>query len=164
MKILKFNDFINEKWSADIEPAHRIAVGIVIIFNNMILLIHPTNSSWKKSTCGIPKGKLEIGEDVLDGAIRELAEETGINISKSQLDLEPNKLDFYNKRNEVDGHLIYYVCNIEDLAEINLSTLTIPKSQLQLEEVDWGKFVSAEEAYPIMTRSQLIILDRHITK
>lgn len=164
MKILKFNDFINEKWSADIEPAHRIAVGIVVIFNNMILLIHPTNSSWKKSTCGIPKGKLEIGEDVLDGAIRELAEETGINISKSQLDLEPNRLDFYNKRNEVDGHLIYYVCNIEDLSEINLSTITIPKSQLQLEEVDWGKFVSAEEAYPIMTRSQLIILDRHLAK
>ncbi len=63
----------------------------------------------------------------------------------------------------VTGHMIYYVCEVNDLSELGLSSERLPKSQLQLEEVDWGKFVSAKEAYPIMTRAQLIILDRHLT-
>jgi 8-oxo-dGTP pyrophosphatase MutT (NUDIX family) len=164
MEILKFNDFINERWGEDTLPEHRIAAGVAVIYNNKILLVHPTNSSWKKSTCGIPKGKLELGEDPLTGALRELAEETGIIISPTQLDPEPNRVDFYNKKNEIDGHLIYFVCEVSDLSEVGLESERLPKSQLQLEEVDWGKFVPVFEAYPIMTRSQLIILDRHLSK
>jgi 8-oxo-dGTP pyrophosphatase MutT (NUDIX family) len=161
--MLSFNDFLNEKWGEDVQLKDRRAAGIAVIWNNRILLIHPTNSSWKKSTCGIPKGKLESGEDSLSGALRELEEETGIRLKPYQVDPEPNKVDFYNRNNEVDGHLIYFVCEIVDLSEIGLSSDRLPKSQLQLEEVDWGKFVTAEEAYPIITRNQMIILDRHLT-
>ena len=161
--MLSFNDFLNEKWGEGVQLKDRRAAGIVVLWNNRILLIHPTNSSWKKSTCGIPKGKLEPGEDSLAGALRELEEETGIQLDLSQVDPEPNKVDFYNRNNEVDGHLIYFVCEIMDLSEIGLASDRLPKSQLQLEEVDWGKFVTAEEAYPIITRNQMIILDRHLS-
>jgi 8-oxo-dGTP pyrophosphatase MutT (NUDIX family) len=161
--MLSFNDFLNEKWGEDSQLKDRLAAGIVIIWNNRILLIHPTNSSWKKSTCGIPKGKLEYGEDSLDGALRELEEETGIILASSQVNPEQHKVDFYNRKNEVDGHLVYFICEIADLSEIGLSSDRLPKNQLQLEEVDWGKFVTAEEAYPIITRNQMIILDRHLT-
>ena len=161
--MLNFNDFLNERWSEGIQQENRRAAGIVLIWDNKILLIHPTNSSWKKSTCGIPKGKLELGEDSLSGALRELEEETGIVLNISQINPEPHKVDFYNRKNEVDGHLIYFVCEIMDLSEIGLDSDRLPKSQLQLEEVDWGKFVSADEAYPIISRNQMIILDRHIS-
>ena len=50
------------------------------------------------------------------------------------------------------------------LAEIGLESERLSKSQLQLEEVDWAKFVSANDAYPITSRSQLIIIDRHLNK
>jgi 8-oxo-dGTP pyrophosphatase MutT (NUDIX family) len=161
--MLSFNDFLNEKWGEYVQLNDRRAAGVVILWNNRILLIHPTNSSWKKSTCGIPKGKLEQDEDFLTGALRELEEETGIRLDSSQLDPEQHKVDFYNHKNEVDGHLIYFVCEIMDLSEIGLESDRLPKSQLQLEEVDWGKFVTAEEAYPIISRNQMIILDRHLT-
>ena len=160
--MLSFKDFLNEKWGEDIQLKDRRAAGVAVLWNNRILLIHPTNSSWKKSTCGIPKGKLESGEDSLSGALRELEEETGITLDISQINPEPHKIDFYNRRNEVDGHLIYFVCEIMDLSEIGLVSDILPKDQLQLEEVDWGKFVSAEEAYPIISRNQMIILDRHL--
>lgn len=161
--MLSFNDFLNEKWGEDVQLKDRRAAGVAVLWNNRILLIHPTNSSWKKSTCGIPKGKLERGEDSLSGALRELEEETGIRLDPSQVNPEPNKVDFYNRNNEVDGHLIYFVCEITDLSEIGLASDRLPKSQLQLEEVDWGKFVTSEEAYPIISRNQMIILDRHLT-
>jgi len=58
--------------------------------------------------------------------------------------------------------MIYFVCEISDLADIGLSDTRLPKSMLQLHEVDWAKFVGRDEAYGITSRSQLIILDRHL--
>ena len=160
--MLNFNEFINEDWN-DLPISQRIAAGVAIIYNNKILLVHPTGASWQKGTCGIPKGKLEVGEDLMEGAIRELFEETSILITPDQLDPEPNRVDFY-RGNKTNGQLIYFVCNIQELAEIGLESERLSKSQLQLEEVDWAKFVSANDAYPITSRSQLIIIDRHLNK
>lgn len=156
MTISSFNQFVNEGANS------TTLVGIAIIYQNKLLIIHPTNSSWQKSTCGIPKGHLEPGEDLLDGALRELEEETGIRLAKGQLVDEMETIDLFKNR-EKSGQLIYWVCNIADLSEIGLTGLLVPKSQLQLSEVDWAGFVGAHEAYPKMTRSQLIILDRHLT-
>lgn len=156
MTISTFNQFINEK-----REFTRTA-GVAIIFDNKLLLVHPTNSSWQKSTLGIPKGHLEDGEDPLEGALRELFEETGIHLEASQLDPEVETIDLYRDR-ERNGQLLYFVCKINDLSEIGLTSTKVDKSKLQLEEVDWAGFLSAKEAYPNITRSQLIILDRHLT-
>jgi ADP-ribose pyrophosphatase YjhB (NUDIX family) len=161
MAILNFNQFVNEKYedinlSLDKTPA----VGVAIVWNNKLLLVHPTGVSWQRGTCGIPKGGLESGENLMDGALRELEEETGIVIDKNQLDPEPQVVDFYSKKNKVDRQLIYFICKIEDLSEIGLQSDRVPKSQLQSEEIDWAGFVGPDEAYPITSRVQLIILDR----
>jgi ADP-ribose pyrophosphatase YjhB (NUDIX family) len=156
MTISNFSEFINER------EDNVTLVGVAIIYQNKLLIVHPTNSSWHKSTCGIPKGHLEPGEELIDGALRELMEETGIQLSKDQLDRNIETIDLFHNRNK-SGQLVYFVCTISDLAEIGLSNMRVPKSQLQLSEVDWAGFVSANEAYPKMTRSQLIILDRHLT-
>lgn len=156
MTISTFNQFINED-----REFTRLA-GVAIIFENKLLLVHPTNSSWQKSTLGIPKGHLEEGEDPIEGALRELFEETGIRLDPSQLDPEVETVDLYRDR-ERSGQLIYFVCKISNLSEIGLSSTRVDKSQLQLEEVNWAGFLSAKEAYPTISRSQLIILDRHLT-
>jgi len=161
--MLRFNDFLNERLGMSRQLEDNRTAGVAIIWENRILFIHPTNSSWRKATCGIPKGHLELGEDPVTGALRELKEETGIILDPSQLDPESHKVDFYNERGEPSGSLTYFICNVSDLSEIGLASDRVPKDQLQLEEIDWGKFVSPEEAYPICTRNQLIILDRHLT-
>jgi 8-oxo-dGTP pyrophosphatase MutT (NUDIX family) len=163
MALLRFDDFLNEREGVREGKGKKVAAGIAAIYNNKILLIHPTNSSWQKSTCGIPKGGIEPHEDTMEAAIREFREETGIIVSPDMLDPEPHKVIFYNSKMKETGQMIYYVCPISDLSELELETERVPSDQLHLEEVDWGKFVSAEEAYPIMSRAQLIILDRHLT-
>ena len=164
MGILKFNEFVNERWAIDTPLEHRIAAGVAIIYDNKILLVHPTNASWKKPTLGIPKGKLDnYSEDPIDAALRELEEETSIVLLPEQLDSEPNEVIFY-KNGKLDGKLIYFTCFISDLSEIGLSSERLPKSSLQAEEVDWGGFLSADDAYPKMSNGQLIILDRHLEK
>jgi 8-oxo-dGTP pyrophosphatase MutT (NUDIX family) len=154
--ISTFTQFISEG-----QEFVRLA-GVAIIFENKLLLIHPTNSSWQKSVLGIPKGHLEAGEDPMQGALRELFEETGIRLDSSQLNPEVETVDLYQGQ-EKSGQLIYFVCQISDLSEIGLTSLRVDKSKLQLEEVDWAGFLSAKEAYPKINRSQLIILDRHLT-
>lgn len=159
MKILKFNQYLMENSKS--KRAKSDAAGVAIIYNNKILLIHPTNASWQRGTCGIPKGGIEPGEEHIDAALRELREETGIILDPTQLDPSPESIDIQGKKS--DWTLIYYICKIKDLSEIGLTSERLPDGMLQLEEIDWGKFVTAKEAYPIMTRAQLLILDRHLT-
>ena len=159
MEILKFDDFLNEM---DQTPKiMQSAAGVAILYQNKILLVHPTGGSWKKGTCGIPKGGMEPDEDPMEAALRELREETGIVLSPSQLLPSPETVVTVGK-NKV-WNMIYYICKINDLAEVGLESEKVPKDQLQAEEIDWAKFVTAEEAYPITSRSQLIILDRHLS-
>jgi len=161
MAILNFNDYISEGYE-DINPnlKKRMAAGVAIIYQNKILLVHPTGGTWQRGICGIPKGSMEAGEEPITAALRELREETGIILDAGQLDPSPELVNFYSKTRKVERQLIYFICKINDLSEIGLETERVPISQLQIEEVDWAKFVTPEEAYPIITRSQLIILDR----
>lgn len=52
-------------------------------------LVHPGGPFWQKKDIGswsIPKGEVEEGEDYLSAAIREVSEETGINIDFERRD------------------------------------------------------------------------------
>lgn len=166
MKTFKnLKSILLERWDDIDDSLDKKVVGVCIIYNNMVLLVHPTNASWQKPTLGIPKGKLEDGEDVLTGARRELKEETGIDISASILSKnEPYVCDLYDKNGEVEKQLIYFLHEITELDEIGMKDLRIPKSQLQAEEVDWAGFLPARDAYPKMSRWQMLILDRHLDK
>ncbi len=161
--VRSFSEFIKESWDDVDDSLDKKVVGVAIVYNNQILLVHPTNASWKKPTLGIPKGKLEPGEDVLTGAIRELKEETGIHLDPSILSQnEPEVCDLYDSRGKVKKQLIYFIHEIDDISDIGLVKNRVPKNQLQAEEVDWAGFLSPNEAYPLMSRWQLIILDRHL--
>lgn len=160
MQIRTFNQFIAESKDDDLT---NLAAGVAVIYDNKILLVHPTGASWKRGTCGIPKGSMKEDEDPVESALRELAEETGIILTPDQLEKSPHTVELYSKSRNTVRRLTYFLCKINDLSEIGLETERVPKSQLQLEEVDWAKFVTAEEAYPLITQAQLIILDRHLT-
>lgn len=139
----------------------KAAAGVAITYDGKILLVHPTGASWKKSAVGIPKGGMEDGEDIIDAAIRELKEETGIQLSHGDLsNKEIQSLDRYNSNGDVIEVLSYIIYPISDLSEIGMNSLKIEKNKLQIEEIDWAGFININDAYPIIHRSQLLILDR----
>lgn len=118
----------------------KISAGLVIIQNNQLLLVHPTNSPWWR-TYSIPKGGVDKGEDILDAAIRETKEETGIKIKKSEI-LNPGETLHINYKDESGKTYkrVYYF-----LAE---PKIPLEKSDFlpQFKEVDWVGFVGKTEA------------------
>lgn len=57
-----------------------------------VLLVHPGGPFWSKKDLGawsIPKGEVEEDEGLLEGAIREVREETGILVEGNFLALTP---------------------------------------------------------------------------
>ena len=112
----------------------------------------------------LPKGGIERGEEDIDAAIRELREETGIIIRPSDLDLEVQVSNRFGKNGKVKSQLIYYTMTIDHPNQIGLADHRVPKSQLQLEEIDWAGFIDISEVYSKMHRYQMIILDRLIDK
>ena len=152
--IKTFSDFLNEK------KKNWAGAGVAIVYDAKILLVHPANGSWVKPIMGIPKGGIEEGEDLLHAALRELKEETGIDLSADNLEPNVETVEIFNKDGKYQHSLHYFVCRINDLSEIGLDSLSVPKSQLQKEEVDWAGFINIKEAYGKVSRAQLIILDR----
>ena len=74
------------------ERRANVSAGLLLYkFNNrselMIFLVHPGGPFWKykdKGAWSIPKGECNEKEEFLDTAIRELREETGIVLEKSE--------------------------------------------------------------------------------
>lgn len=155
MGVLNFNDYINES-SKEIKQS----AGVAIVYDGKVLLVHPTNASWKKSALGIPKGGIDNGEDSLEAALRELREETGLIIDPSKLDLDYGTANKYNSSKNVDYQLFYYVAHIDNLSDIGMTSLKVDKSKLQINEIDWAGFVDINKAYELIHGYQMIILDR----
>lgn len=153
MTIKQFSTFISEK------KKYSDTAGIAIVFENKLLVVHPANGSWVRPLMGIPKGQIEEGEDVMSAAIRETFEETGILIKPEQLNPSVETVEIWNN-GVYRNTLHYFVCNISSLSEIGLTEFSVPKSQLQKEEIDWAGFINIKEAYSKVSRYQLIILDR----
>ena len=111
----------------------KISAGIIIRYKDSVLLCHPTNAPWKDSF-SFPKGLVEDGEDLIDAAIRECFEETGIKVSKDRIVIR--FMVPYKKGRNFFKKVYLYQINIESLKELQLTNEVVDKSQLQIEEVD----------------------------
>ena len=120
---------------------------IIILNNNKILLSHATNARWEK-TFSFPKGGIEKDEKKKDAAIRELAEETSIVITKEQISNPDDAIivNYVDKAGINYKRLYLYTVYIEDISEIGLESEIVPIENLQADELDWCGFLTKEEA------------------
>jgi RimJ/RimL family protein N-acetyltransferase/8-oxo-dGTP pyrophosphatase MutT (NUDIX family) len=77
--------FLTDKPPENFKPHVEVA-SCYIEIDGKILLMKRAATSPEGNTWGVPAGKIEKGESPLEGAVRELFEETGIKVSSNQLE------------------------------------------------------------------------------
>lgn len=126
-----------------------------------ILLVHPGGPFWVKKDLGawsIPKGEYAVGEDLLDAARREFAEETGFTPHGDFIALGTIR--------QAGGKLVS-VWAVEgdcDPAQVKSNLCTIewpPRSgrKVEIPEVDRAGWFSIDEAREKILKSQAPVLD-----
>lgn len=130
-----------------------------------VLLVHPGGPFWAKKDEGvwsIPKGEIEENENPFAAAIRETAEETGLDLrtinTSSFIELSPVKIK--------SGKLIF-IWGIEadfDTDEIKSNSFEMewpPKSgqRKQFPEVDKAEWFPIEKAKVKVNKGQIAVLE-----
>ena len=126
-----------------------------------VLLVHPGGPYFIKKDMGawsIPKGELEDDEDEFNAAIREVKEETGIELKGDFIELSPVK--------QKSGKLVYAWAkkNDIDLAKIKSNSFEIewpPKSgkKKHFPEIDKAVWFAIDEAKKKIIPGQAALLD-----
>jgi len=101
------------------------AGGIVLNADDSLLMIY------RRGKWDLPKGKLEIGEDIKSCAIREVQEETGIQTLNIQDEVGPS-FHLYKEKDEIILKITYWYL-MEGLKEEELK----PETGEQILEAKW---------------------------
>jgi predicted NUDIX family NTP pyrophosphohydrolase len=138
---------------------HRLAAGGDL----EVLLVHPGGPLWARRDAGawsIPKGECRDGEQPLDAARREFAEELG-------LDVPPGEGDDLGEVRQRGGKVVHAwaIAGDIDAAVIESNTFTLewpPRSGVSREfpEVDRAEWFTLERARDRINPAQAELLDR----
>lgn len=133
-----------EKWGTG--PFYT--TDMVLIKNGHVLMIKRAGESWNADKWALPGGFREEGENSLEGAIRELEEETGLVLSHL-IELEPENIVFeeFNKEDRDDrAHLITHAFRVHLLDE---GPLPVVEGKDDAEVAEWVPLVdlSASNCY-----------------
>ncbi len=131
------------------------AGGLVINNNSKALLIY------RKNKWDLPKGKLDEGENLEEAAIREVVEETGLDINKLSVNeplLSTGYKSFVNGKS-VNKRAAWFLMNYE-----GNESILFPQYDEGIEEVVWIDF-SNIEYYLSHSRKYIIpVFDYHLHK
>lgn len=141
----------------------KYSAGLAIIYDNKILLGHAPGRGWYASY-GIPKGGIDDGESKINAAIRETYEEVGIKISPSMIDKTEHTFALTSNKHKYNKVVYYYIVMVDNLKDIGLTELKVPKKQLQVAEIDWAGFLDYSEAKKRVMKSQSALIDNLLSK
>jgi 8-oxo-dGTP pyrophosphatase MutT (NUDIX family) len=140
-----------------IDTVKKLA-GIIIIVNDKILLVKPKKSKQSKEYWSIPKGKVKKNS-IIDTALLELEEETGITLSKEKLKNAKKSRVFYKKGRTIK-ELISFVVNLnkEDLEVDMNNKWEVNNKHFNTDEIYKAKFFTKEQALNKIEIGQLPII------
>ena len=125
-----------------------------------VMLVHPGGPFWAKkdlASWSIPKGEFEMGDDPLAAAIREVKEETGLEVNGDFFPLDPVR--------QKSGKIIYAFAlegdyDVDNITS-NIFEMTWPPNSGTLKsfpEVDRAAWFNLEEAATKIIAGQLPLL------
>ncbi|MBR3152983.1 MAG: NUDIX domain-containing protein [Clostridia bacterium] len=101
--------------------------GCIVIDNGKVLLVHHNSGHW-----GFPKGHVEGDETEFETAIREVKEETNIDV---EINSNTRYTIIYNPEDGIEKEVVYFI------ASKNSDNLKNQESEVQ--EVEWVKLEEA---------------------
>lgn len=126
---------------------HEKACGAVIIHNNQVLLIYQNNGFW-----GFPKGHVESGETEIQTALREVKEETNLDIV-----IDPAtryRFSYYIKDLDIDKEVILFLARLKDPNQAN-----IVKQDSEIAQIRW---ITLNEVESTLTFPEWKAVWRHL--
>jgi len=156
-QIKTYNDFINEQLEV------RRSAGLAIVWQGQVLLGHTTGRNFKTGY-GIPKGGIDPGESEIQAAIRETFEEIGIKVPEGLIDRNTNTFAVTSRKYKYNKVVTYFIVEIDSLDQIGLKKPKVPKSQLQIDEVNDARFLDHSAAYAVTMKSQIDLLNTLVNK
>jgi len=134
--------------------APLIAAGCLVIREGPrgteVLLVHARRASFRKPLFGIPKGLVEAGESLVEAALRETREETGLRVIV--------RGDLGSVRQK-SGKIVHaFLCEVapESVAEIDAQG----RCHGHDDEIDVCRFYPLLDARGLMIEAQREFLDR----
>ena len=85
----------------------RCAVHALILKNEKILLYRRVNTNWQDGKYGMPGGHLEAGETVLQATVREIKEESGLDVKPEDLVLVHTSHRYYDPGKSIETNHDY---------------------------------------------------------
>ena len=155
--MMSFNQYLNEAKNVKLLPINHKLSGVVLIYNNKILLVRPKKFRRKMRKWSIPKGHIEEKMTKMQTAIKELQEESRIKLKKKHLKgAQKTSIDYI--KSGVNKKLTCYVVNIsKEEMNVDLFNDMILGNFLKGETVEAG-FFSMTDAVKIIEKHQLDLL------
>ena len=115
---------------------HEKACGAVIVHDGQVLLIYQNNGFW-----GFPKGHTEPGETEAATALREVREETGLDIT-----IDPatrHSFSYFIENLNIDKEVVLFLAQLNDPSQAKIA-----KQDSEIHEARWVRFADVE---PLLT-------------
>lgn len=114
-------------------------VGVAVKSNDKVLLCKRNEQGSFPGMWSIPAGKLEDGEETIDGAVREFFEETNIKITPSDLRFTGLVPRYTRDGKKVKGLMYVYLYETSEIVEPDFENAIDGE-----EHSDWGYFSLSE--------------------
>jgi len=124
------------------------STGLAVICDEKILLVKQKGSSSNRYL-SIPKGLIHKQEPIVDAAIRETYEETGLLVRREDIEFDSPHIIQYYDGTKIYKQIIYYIARISEISVLQ------PKD---LKEIEWASFISIEVARRYLFIQQLVVL------
>ncbi|KAM7492785.1 hypothetical protein LguiA_035706 [Lonicera macranthoides] len=131
-----------------VNATHRVCVGAIVLNDKRELLVVQEKNGRGKGVWKIPTGVVDSGEDIFEGAIREVKEETGIDTEFVEILAfrQSHKL-FFEKSD------LFFLCMMRPLS------FDIKKQDLEIEAAQWMPF----DEYAALPYAQMNGLFKYVT-
>ncbi len=149
--MMRFHEYIKEA-----VESHNLS-GVILIYNNKILLVRPKKFKNKMKKWSIPKGHIEKKVGKIETALRELKEESRIKLKKKHLKKSPKVIIEYVKSGDLKKMTCYIVRIEKEDMNVQLFNDMILGNFLKGETVEAG-FFTKEDAEKIIEKHQLDLL------